>query len=117
MGEIYSFPALQYWWESYRTTDVGGTNSILRLTQDVIFGSNVMSNLSTEAEARRECYALQEEVESRIIGFAPILTEEIEILFPVHDVDSAFSAISESGLFILTTMYNVRWQINKPVRG
>jgi hypothetical protein len=117
LDELFSFPVLEYWWESYRTVDVGGSNSILRLQQEVLVGSNVMSNLSTEADARRQCYALQEEVESRIVGYAPILTPDIEVTFALHDVDASFTAMSESGIFILTTYYSMKWQIQKPVRG
>ena len=119
LNEILTYPALEFWWESYRTVGRDGSNnSILRLQQEVVTASNVFSNLSTESEARRQCYGLQEEVESRIIGRSPVLTNEIEVLFPLYDIDSSFTAIeSGGGLFVLTTYYSLTWQISKSVRG
>jgi hypothetical protein len=107
------FPVLQYWFETYRTTEREAINQVLRLTQEVIFGSNIISNRSTEAGARQECYGLAEEVEERISGLMPTINNDIEVIFPIHDIDASFVQMEGSGLFTLNIMWTLTWQIAK----
>lgn len=104
---------LQYWFETYRTTDRTPANEILRLTQEVIFGANIISSHSEEKSARQECYGLAEEVEDRIVGLMPTITNDIEVIFPIHDIDASFVQMEGSGLFTLNIMFTLTWQISK----
>lgn len=101
----------------YRTTKTEAIAGVLRLTQEVLFGSNIISSRSIEAEARRECYGLAEEVEERIAGFMPTINSGIEVIFPIHDVDAAFTQIEETGLFTLTIMWSLTWQLGKGAKS
>jgi hypothetical protein len=107
------YPVLQYWFETYRTTERESINQVLRLQQEVIFGSNIISNRSTESEARQECYGLAEEVEERICGLMPTINNDIEVIFPIHDIDASFVQMEGTGLFTLNIMWTLTWQIAK----
>jgi hypothetical protein len=113
MSLVTMFPAVQYWFEAYRTISKIPYNQIVRTTQEIMFGSLIMSYRSNEADARRECYLLQEELESRIIGFMPNLGEEVEIVMPIVDEDAAFSQMEGTGIFALSAMWTLQWQITK----
>jgi hypothetical protein len=113
MSPITLYPANQWWFESYRTISKTPYNQIVRTIQEILFGSMIFSFRSTEADARQECYFLQEELESRIIGFMPDLGEELEIVMPIIDEDAAFTQMTESGVFALSTMWTLQWQITK----
>lgn len=107
------FPVLQYWFETYRTTERESINQVLRLTQEVIFGSNIITNRSTEAKARQECYGLAEEVEDKITGLMPTINNDIEVIFPIHDIDASFVQMEGTGLFTLNIMWTLTWKIAK----
>lgn len=111
--EVTAFPALQFWFDQYRTIETNPIAESLHLTQEVLFGSEIISSMSIEADARRECYALQEEVESRIIGLMPNLGSSTTVIFPIHDVDAQFTQMDQSGVFKLTVMYLLIWIVAK----
>lgn len=112
---ITGFPAAQFWFETYRTVRKEAINQVIRLTQDVLVGTVVLSSQSSEAAARQECYwLLEKHVEPYIVGFMPqTLGLEIEVISPLSDVDTAFSQMEDSGLFTLTTMWEFQWIVSK----
>lgn len=106
-------PSNEWWWEHYRTIKVDAIAGVLRLTQEVIIGAAITSSMSTEDAARQECYGLAEELEERVVAFMPYLSDEIEIIFPLHDIDAAFTQMEQEGVFQLTIMWSLTWQISK----
>lgn len=107
------YPALHYWFETYRLRKREAIAGVLRLTQEVMFGSNIISARSVESEARQECYGLAEEVEDRIAGLMPFIREDIEVIFPIHDVEAVFVQMETNGLFTLSIMWTLTWQLAK----
>lgn len=103
---------LETWWETYRTLEPKPIAGYIRLLQEVIVGTNVIVTASSEDAARKLCYGLEEEVEERFIGFMPELPDT-EVIFPLHDIESSFTAIQEAGMFILNTMWSFQWQVAK----
>lgn len=104
---------LQVWWETYRTTEVTAVANILRLEQEVIIGTNIISSFSTESQARQECYGLAEELEERFVGFMPQLGDSVEVIFPMHDVDASFVQMEQEGVFTLNIMWSFTWVVAK----
>jgi hypothetical protein len=112
-GEILAYPALQFWWESYSTRSREAIAGVLRLTQDVLFGSNILVSTTDEEDARYMTFTLQEEVERRIIGAMPNLGPDTEVVFPIADEEAQFVKLEGSGLFVFNVMYTLTWVTSK----
>jgi hypothetical protein len=110
---ITSYPAVQWWWETYRTIRRESQAGVIYVTQDVVVGSVILVSRTLEAEARYECYMLEEELETRIIGFMPDLGGSISLVTPLADADSMFSQMDSDGLYALTTMWDFQWIVGK----
>jgi hypothetical protein len=108
------YKVCQIWWETYRTIEREAVNRIIYLTQEIIFGTNIISSMSTEAAARQECYELAEELEIRL--FPPFFLDlgaTTSIIFPIHDIDASFTQMEGEGVFTLTLMWSFTWKIAK----
>ena len=108
------FKVCQIWWETYRTISREAINTRIYLEQEIIFGTNIISSMSTEAAARQECYALAEELESRF--FPPFFLQlgpTTSIIFPIHDIDASFTQMEGEGVFTLTIMWSFTWKVLK----
>jgi len=104
---------LQLWFETYRTIKVTPIASYLHEEQEVVFGTNIISSMSTEDAARRECYGLQEELEERFIGFMPSLGGSTNVIYPIHDIEASFLQMETSGVFVFNCMWLFQWDITK----
>lgn len=108
------FKVCQIWWETYRTIERSAINTMIYVTQEVIFGTNIISSMSTEAAARQECYELAEELERRFYPpFFLQLGPTTSIIFPIHDIDATFTQMEGEGVFTLTIMWSFTWNVPK----
>lgn len=108
------YKVCQIWWETYRTINRSAINGIIYEDQEVIFGTNIISSMGTEAAARQECYELAEELERRF--FPPFFLQlgaTTSIIFPIHDIDASFTQMEQEGIFTLTIMWSFTWNVAK----